>query len=152
MDHYGDELFLSKDYSKDDWRAYLYHYYRFTEIVDQEIGKNTGSSSGQQPGRKTPSLCLPVNMGMGLPRTGGRPSSVFMKKPPRCLSSSVGKATFRKVVSTTTKLVSGMGRNPYTLRLCRDRKPSRIHRKEPPACAGKPVRHPSGISGGRAGR
>lgn len=39
MDHYGDELLLAKDYSEDDWRAYLYHYYRFTEMVDQEIGK-----------------------------------------------------------------------------------------------------------------
>ncbi|MEQ9437423.1 MAG: sulfatase-like hydrolase/transferase [Cyclobacteriaceae bacterium] len=39
LDHYGDELFLSRDYSPEDWQAYLYHYYRFTEMVDQEIGK-----------------------------------------------------------------------------------------------------------------
>lgn len=39
MDHYGDELLLAKDYSPDDWRAYLYHYYRFTEMVDKEVGK-----------------------------------------------------------------------------------------------------------------
>lgn len=39
MDHYGDELLLTQDYSKEDWQAYLYHYYRFTEMVDQEIGK-----------------------------------------------------------------------------------------------------------------
>ncbi len=39
MDHYGDELLLTRDYTKEDWRAYLYHYYRFTEMVDREIGK-----------------------------------------------------------------------------------------------------------------
>jgi arylsulfatase A-like enzyme len=39
MEHYGDELFLTKDYSIEDWRAYLYHYYRFTEMVDKEVGK-----------------------------------------------------------------------------------------------------------------
>lgn len=39
MDHYGDELLLTSDYSPEDWRAYLYHYYRFTEMVDKEIGK-----------------------------------------------------------------------------------------------------------------
>src|SRR5690606_12940004 len=37
--HYGDELLLTKDYTPEDWRAYLYHYYRFTEMVDKEIGK-----------------------------------------------------------------------------------------------------------------
>ena len=30
---------LTKNYTKHDWRAYLYHYYRFAEIVDAEIGK-----------------------------------------------------------------------------------------------------------------
>jgi arylsulfatase A-like enzyme len=39
MDHYGDELLLTKDYTPEDWQAYLYHYYRFTEMVDREIGK-----------------------------------------------------------------------------------------------------------------
>lgn len=39
MDHYGDELLLTRDYSPEDWRAYLYHYYRFTEMVDHEIGR-----------------------------------------------------------------------------------------------------------------
>ena len=39
MDHYGEELLLTHDYSEQDWRAYLYHYYRFTEMVDQQIGK-----------------------------------------------------------------------------------------------------------------
>ena len=39
MDHYGDELLLTKDYTPEDWQAYLYHYYRFTEMVDKEIGK-----------------------------------------------------------------------------------------------------------------
>lgn len=39
MDHYGDELLMTKDYTPEDWQAYLYHYYRFTEMVDQEIGK-----------------------------------------------------------------------------------------------------------------
>jgi arylsulfatase A-like enzyme len=39
MDHYGDELLLTQNYSEDDWRAYLYHYYRFAETVDGEIAK-----------------------------------------------------------------------------------------------------------------
>ena len=39
MDHYGDELLKTKDYTEADWRAYLYHYYRFAEMVDAEIGK-----------------------------------------------------------------------------------------------------------------
>ena len=39
MDHYGDELLMTKDYTPEDWQAYLYHYYRFTEMVDKEIGK-----------------------------------------------------------------------------------------------------------------
>lgn len=39
MDHYGDELLRTKGYSEQDWKAYLYHYYRFAEMVDQEIGK-----------------------------------------------------------------------------------------------------------------
>ncbi|WP_339711206.1 sulfatase family protein [Cyclobacterium amurskyense] len=39
MDHYGDELLKTKDYTPEDWQAYLYHYYRFTEMVDVEIGK-----------------------------------------------------------------------------------------------------------------
>lgn len=39
MDHYGDELLRTKDYTPDDWRAYLYHYYRFAETVDAEIAK-----------------------------------------------------------------------------------------------------------------
>ncbi len=39
MDHYGDELLLTKHYSENDWRAYLYHYYRFAEMVDAEIAR-----------------------------------------------------------------------------------------------------------------
>lgn len=39
MDHYGDELLLAQPYTEADWRAYLHHYYRFTERVDAEIGK-----------------------------------------------------------------------------------------------------------------
>ncbi|WP_339904268.1 sulfatase-like hydrolase/transferase [uncultured Cyclobacterium sp.] len=39
MDHYGDELLKTLDYTDEDWQAYLYHYYRFTEMVDKEIGK-----------------------------------------------------------------------------------------------------------------
>ncbi len=39
MDHYGDELLKTKDYTEADWQAYLYHYYRFAEMVDAEIGK-----------------------------------------------------------------------------------------------------------------
>ncbi|HEV7346963.1 sulfatase family protein [Telluribacter sp.] len=39
MDHYGDELLRTQHYNEADWRAYLYHYYRFAEKVDGEIGK-----------------------------------------------------------------------------------------------------------------
>lgn len=39
MDHYGDELLRTNKYSETDWQAYLYHYYRFAERVDKEIGK-----------------------------------------------------------------------------------------------------------------
>ncbi|WP_247235688.1 sulfatase [Telluribacter sp. SYSU D00476] len=39
MDHYGDELLRTQHYTEADWQAYLYHYYRFAEKVDGEIGK-----------------------------------------------------------------------------------------------------------------
>lgn len=39
MDHYGDELLRTANYTEQDWRAYLYHYYRFAETVDAEIGR-----------------------------------------------------------------------------------------------------------------
>lgn len=39
MDHYGDELLRTKEYTTKDWQAYLYHYYRFAEQVDYEIAK-----------------------------------------------------------------------------------------------------------------
>lgn len=38
-DHYGDELLLSQDNDETRWRNYLWYYYRFTEMVDVEIGK-----------------------------------------------------------------------------------------------------------------
>ncbi|MEQ9220522.1 MAG: sulfatase-like hydrolase/transferase [Cyclobacteriaceae bacterium] len=38
-DHYGDELMLSQDNDETRWRNYLWYYYRFTEMVDVEIGK-----------------------------------------------------------------------------------------------------------------
>ena len=37
--YYGAELHKTKDYSREDWRNYIYHYYRFTEAVDAEVGK-----------------------------------------------------------------------------------------------------------------
>lgn len=42
MDHYGDELLRTKHYTPDDWKAYRYHYYRFAEAVDAEIGRILG--------------------------------------------------------------------------------------------------------------
>lgn len=39
MDHYGDELLIAQNYSSSDWRAYLYNYYRFIEMVDFQIGR-----------------------------------------------------------------------------------------------------------------
>jgi len=39
MDHYGDELLLTQSYGESEWRAYLYHYNRFAEMVDKEIGR-----------------------------------------------------------------------------------------------------------------
>ena len=39
MDHYGDELLLSKNWGEPEWRAYLWNYYRMTERVDAEIGR-----------------------------------------------------------------------------------------------------------------
>lgn len=39
MDHYGDELLRTKNYTKAEWRAYLYHYNRFAERVDAEIAR-----------------------------------------------------------------------------------------------------------------
>jgi arylsulfatase A-like enzyme len=39
IDHYGDEVLLSKDWGEQEWRAYLWNYYRMTERVDTAIGK-----------------------------------------------------------------------------------------------------------------
>jgi arylsulfatase A-like enzyme len=39
MDHYGDELLLSKNWQEPEWRGYLWNYYRMTERVDAEIGR-----------------------------------------------------------------------------------------------------------------
>ena len=39
LDHYGDELLLSRDWSETQWRAYLWNYYRMTERVDAALGK-----------------------------------------------------------------------------------------------------------------
>ncbi|MDY0104071.1 MAG: sulfatase-like hydrolase/transferase [Lentimicrobium sp.] len=36
---YGDEVKLAAKFTDDEWRAYLYSYYRLTELVDIEIGK-----------------------------------------------------------------------------------------------------------------
>ena len=36
---YGNEITVAKEFTKNDWRNYLYHYYRMTERVDKEIGK-----------------------------------------------------------------------------------------------------------------
>ncbi|UCF13896.1 MAG: sulfatase-like hydrolase/transferase [Phycisphaerales bacterium] len=38
IDHYGDEVLLSKDWGEPQWRAYLWNYYRMTERVDAALG------------------------------------------------------------------------------------------------------------------
>jgi len=37
--HYGQEVSSTHNFSSKDWRQYLYHYYRYTEKVDAEIGR-----------------------------------------------------------------------------------------------------------------
>ncbi len=39
IDHYGDEVLLSKDWGEKQWRAYLWNYYRMTERVDAALGR-----------------------------------------------------------------------------------------------------------------
>ncbi len=39
MDHYGDELLLSKNWGEQEWRSYLWNYYHMTERVDKQIGR-----------------------------------------------------------------------------------------------------------------
>lgn len=39
IDHYGDEILLSKDWGRQQWRCYLWNYYRMTERVDATINK-----------------------------------------------------------------------------------------------------------------
>jgi arylsulfatase A-like enzyme len=36
---YGNEIVLTSGFDENDWRNYLYHYYRMVERVDSEIGK-----------------------------------------------------------------------------------------------------------------
>lgn len=38
-DSYGNEIAFTADFSRDDWRNYLYHYYRMVERVDRQIGR-----------------------------------------------------------------------------------------------------------------
>jgi arylsulfatase A-like enzyme len=37
IDHYGDEILLSKDWGEREWRSYLWNYYRMTERVDAAL-------------------------------------------------------------------------------------------------------------------
>lgn len=37
-ENYGNEILLTQDYTENDWRNYLYQYYRMTEMADREIG------------------------------------------------------------------------------------------------------------------
>ncbi len=39
LDHYGDELLLSRDWGDSEWQAYLWNYYRMTERVDAALNK-----------------------------------------------------------------------------------------------------------------
>ena len=39
IDHYGQEVLKARSWNRDQWRAYIYHYYRLVERVDAEIGK-----------------------------------------------------------------------------------------------------------------
>ncbi len=36
---YGNEIRLTHEFTEDDWRNYLFQYYRFTEMADFQIGK-----------------------------------------------------------------------------------------------------------------
>jgi len=36
--YYGNEISMTHQYSEEDWRNYLHHYYRMVEEVDKEIG------------------------------------------------------------------------------------------------------------------
>ena len=38
-DHYGAEVLKARGWSQDQWRAYIYNYYRLVERVDAEIGQ-----------------------------------------------------------------------------------------------------------------
>jgi arylsulfatase A-like enzyme len=38
-DSYGNEISLTKNFSEEDWRNYLFQYYRLTEKADLQIGK-----------------------------------------------------------------------------------------------------------------
>jgi arylsulfatase A-like enzyme len=53
MDHYGDELLLSKDWRESEWRAYLWNYYRMTERVDAAIGRVLGALDSAGLSEKT---------------------------------------------------------------------------------------------------
>lgn len=39
IDHYGDEVLLSKDWDEQQWRSYLWNYYRMTERVDAALDR-----------------------------------------------------------------------------------------------------------------
>ncbi|MFB3902165.1 MAG: sulfatase [Acidobacteriota bacterium] len=39
IDHYGHEVLKARGWSEEQWRAYIYYYYRLVERVDAEIGK-----------------------------------------------------------------------------------------------------------------
>ncbi len=36
--YYGDELLMAQEYTEQEWRGYLYHYHRYTNMVDRAIG------------------------------------------------------------------------------------------------------------------
>ncbi|MCK5700559.1 MAG: sulfatase-like hydrolase/transferase, partial [Cyclobacteriaceae bacterium] len=39
LEYYGDEIVFTDEYNSTDWQNYIYHYYRMTERVDQQIGR-----------------------------------------------------------------------------------------------------------------
>ena len=39
LEYYGEEIIYTAEYHSTDWQNYIYHYYRMTERVDQQIGR-----------------------------------------------------------------------------------------------------------------
>ncbi len=53
IDHYGQEVLKARSWNREQWRAYIYHYYRLVERVDAEIGKLIGLIRAQGLAERT---------------------------------------------------------------------------------------------------